>query len=118
MNRNINTTEFVSTAVVLVVMLFLNTWSLASLLSLTLMLNAYQISRALFKKNRSLDIPGPQTSEFWALCVSQVWVMLWFFRGLPADMALMALALNQSVYCIARGITKSTGNKSQQTIIR
>lgn len=118
MKRNFYTTEFISTVLVLLAMLWLNTWSVASLCSFTLMLNAYQIGRALFKRNRSLMDPGEKTTEFWALVAAQMWVMVWLWKGLPADLAVMVLGLNQGVYCLARGWTKGTGNKSQQTIIR
>jgi hypothetical protein len=118
--RRYECTEFIVSIVTLIPVFAFGWFCDPRLLSLIISLisDAYIISRSVMKMNReSLRYWGATTTEFKALLISQILVMLAGFRGLPFSWIVSLLTANTMIYSICRGLVKKTPYKVRHQVI-
>lgn len=116
MRRFWNSTEFYTTSLTAVLILAVGPSVQEPILSgaVCALADLYIMGRTLWKKNRGQFYTGFKCSEFYFLLAAQAWlVAACLFGHLPATHAVILLTINQGVYNVARGVTKSIGVKSQ-----
>lgn len=117
---SVKTTEFYGTLFV-ISMVFGLCWKSHPLVLCVLIHGAiasFNISRALYKKNRGLYSSCFISGEWWLTVLGISFVMgMAFYGGLEREKAALIIVMAQFVYNICRGISKGVGVKTQ-TIMR
>lgn len=78
------------------------------------MVASFNVSRAIYKKNRGIYSSGLKTGEFYLTMVAHVvFGMMNKWGMIESATTIMLMGVNQAVYNLARGITKGVGVKTQ-----